>query len=159
MKPGMNFKVEEADLGDEAQARNLVEILDTFAREPGGQGAPLSDRARSNLVKGLRNHPTSLVLLAWVGEEPVGTAVCVWGFSTFAGKPFINVHDLTVLPAFRGRGIGRGLLDDVERRARERECCKVTLEVHDGNERAKKLYRSVGFGPWNPATLFVAKQL
>ena len=155
----MNFTIRVANLEDPAQAKALVEILDSYARGPGGQNEPLSARARSTLVRGLAEHPSATVLLAFVESEPVGTAVCLWGFSTFAGMPSVNIHDLAVLPAFRRRAIGRALLAEVELRARERGCCRITLEVHDSNEGAKGLYRSVGFGPWDPPTLFVTKRL
>ena len=115
--------------------------------------------ARANLVPGLREHATASILLAAVAGGYVGVAVCVWGFSTFAGRPFLNVHDLTVLGAHQGRRIGRALLAEAERRARERGCCKLSLEVHDSNTRARRLYERFGFGPWSPATLYVTKAL
>lgn len=155
----MNPRIEQADLEDEGQADALVEILDSYARGPGGQNAPLSEEARSNLASGLHEHPTAMVLLAFDGEQAVGTAVCVWGFSTFAARPYINIHDFAVLPEHRGRGIGRALLQEVERRALARGSCKLSLEVHDTNEGAKRLYESFGFGPWDTPTLYVTKTL
>ncbi len=149
----------EANLEDDQQAAALVEIIDAYASGPGGQSAPLSDQARANLAPGLHGHPMAMVLLAFVDGRAVGTAVCVWSFSTFAGRPSINIHDFAVLPEFRGQGVGRALLGEVERRARERDCCKITLEVHDTNEGAKRLYESFGFGPWDVPTLFVTKPL
>ena len=89
----------------------------------------------------------------------VGAAVCVWGFSTFTGCPSLNVHDLAVLPEHRGCGVGRLLLEEVERRARARGSSKLTLEVHASNEGAMRLYRRFGFGPWDAPTLFVTKPL
>jgi ribosomal protein S18 acetylase RimI-like enzyme len=155
----MTISIREAALDDAEDARAVVEIIDSYARGPGGQGAPLEDQARAKLAKGLAEHPTVTVLLAFAGERPVGVAVCLRTYSTFAGKPALNVHDLAVLPADQGRGIGRALLERVADVAREAGCCKVTLEVHDTNEGAKRLYRDVGFGPWEPATLFVSKPL
>lgn len=155
----MNVDIKPADLKDETQARVLVDIIVSYADGPGGQGTPLSLEARANLVQGLLNHPCASVLLAFVDDQAVGTAVCVWGFSTFVGKPLVNIHDLVVLPTFQGRGIGRALLGEVERQARDQDCCKITLEVHDNNQGAKKLYRSYGFGPWDSPTLFVSKML
>ena len=155
----MELTVAEAQLADPAQAKAVLEIIDTYAREPGGQGAPLSAAAREALVPGLSSHPNAMVLLAFVEGEPVGTAVCIWGFSTFAGRRLINVHDLAVLPAFRGQGVGAALLSEVERRARERGCCRITLEVLDTNEGAKRLYEASGFGRWDSPTWFVTKPL
>jgi ribosomal protein S18 acetylase RimI-like enzyme len=86
-----------------------------------------------------------LIFLAFEGEQPVGVAVCFIGFSTFAAKPLINIHDCMVLPAFRGKGVGRRLLDAVEAKARELGCCKLTLEVMDNNDRALRAYEAAGF--------------
>jgi ribosomal protein S18 acetylase RimI-like enzyme len=155
----MQFRIDEADLGDPAQASALVEIVDAYASEPGGQNAPLSDQVREGMVRGLASHQSALVLLAYADTQAIGVAICFFGFSTFAARPLINVHDLAVLPAFRGRGAGRALLEEVERRGRERGCCKLTLEVHDTNDGAKRLYADVGFGPWDTPTLFVTRPL
>lgn len=152
-------EVRAADLADPAQADALVGILDAYAREPNGQSAPLAPEAAANLAAGLRAHPSAFVLLAWDGPRPVGAAVCFVGFSTFAGRPFVNLHDLAVLPGARGRGIGSQLLAAVERRARELGACKVTLEVHDTNHGAKRLYEETGFGSWSSPTWFVTKRL
>ena len=151
--------VEEARLDDPVHAKALVEIIDAYAREPGGQGAALTETARSAMLPGLAQHPNALVLLAFVDGAPVGAAVCLWGFSTFKGRRLINIHDLAVLPAFRNRGAGRALLAEVERRARERDCCRITLEVHDTNEGGKRLYEATGFGSWDSPTWFVTKPL
>jgi len=151
--------IREADLRDPAESRALVEIIDCYAREPGGQNAPLSAFARAALAPGLRAHPAAFALLAWDGAAAVGAAVCVWGFSTFTGCPSLNVHDLAVLPDHRGRGVGRRLLEEIERRARARGSSKLTLEVHASNEGAMRLYRRFGFGPWDTPTLFVTKPI
>src|SRR4029453_18337253 len=151
--------IRDADLLDPEESRALVEIIDCYAREPGGQGAPLSAYARAALAPGLRAHPAAFALLAGQGEGAGGAAVCAWGFSTFSGCPSLNVHDLAVLPEHRGRGVGRLLLEEVERRARARGSSKLTLEVHPTNEGAMRLSRRFGFGPWDAPTLFVTKPL
>lgn len=151
--------IRDANLNDPSDALALVEILDSYAVGPFGQNAPIAAESRKRLAQGLVEHASSFVLFACEGDRPVGTAVCFWGFSTFAAQLLINVHDLAVLPDFQGQGIGRELLKEVERRARERNGCKVTLEVDSANDRAKGLYASEGFGPWGKPTLFVAKRL
>jgi ribosomal protein S18 acetylase RimI-like enzyme len=67
------------------------------------------------------------------------------GFSTFKCQPLVNVHDVAVLPGYRGQRIGELMLELVETIARERGACKLTLEVLSGNTGAEKLYRRVGF--------------
>jgi ribosomal protein S18 acetylase RimI-like enzyme len=155
----VEVRIEAADFEDAAQAAALVEIIDAYAGEAGGRNAPLTAEARAALAKGLLEHPSAFVLLAVAESGPLGSGRLRVGFSTFAGRPTLNVHDLAVLPAHRGRGIGRRLLAEVEDRARAPGCCRITLEVHDTNEGAKRLYREVGFEGWSPPTLFVSKPL
>jgi ribosomal protein S18 acetylase RimI-like enzyme len=86
-----------------------------------------------------------LVLLAIAEGRPIGIAVCFLGFSTFQARPLLNVHDLAVVPEWRGKGVGWSLLSAAESRALERGCCKLTLEVQDDNEPALALYKRFGF--------------
>ncbi len=45
----------------------------------------------------------------------------------------------------RYKGIGRMLLEGVERKARDMDCCKLTLEMQENNHRAGKVYEAAGF--------------
>ena len=137
----------QADLGNQEHAQALLGLLDSFAREPVSGGSGLNEDVLRDLIPGLRNHPTTLILLARENGSYLGAAVCFIGFSTFYAKPLINIHDLTVLAQHRGRGIGRQLISAVESRAREMGSCKLTLEVRDDNPGARRLYSSLGFSP------------
>jgi len=136
----------EADLQDRRHQAAIVYLVDAYARDPMGNGEGLPAEVRNRLMAGLRQHPTTMIYLAFDGDEPVGIAVCFVGFSTFAAQPLINIHDLAVVPEYRGRGVGRLLLERVEARGRELGCCKLTLEVRADNPRAQRLYARVGFG-------------
>ncbi len=135
-----------ADLTKPADATAVVELLNAYAADPMGAGEPLSAATRRDLVPRLRDVPGAFALLARVRDEPAGIAVCFTGFSTFRAAPLTNVHDLAVLPRWRGQGIGRRLLAAVEAEARARGHCKVTLEVREDNAVARGLYRRLGFG-------------
>ena len=80
----------------------------------------------------------------------MGLAVCFLGLSTFEARPLLNLHDLVVHPEYRGMGIGRGLLSEVEALALRLACCRVTLEVRQDNRGAMHLYSSFGFSPPQP---------
>ncbi len=135
----------EADLNRVDHQRTVVELINAYAMDPMGDGKPLGDEVREALIPGLRQHPTTLIFLAYTDERAVGIAVCFLGFSTFAAKSLINIHDLAVLPDLRGQRIGRQLLDAVERKARALGCCKLTLEVLEHNHRARRTYEAAGF--------------
>jgi ribosomal protein S18 acetylase RimI-like enzyme len=141
----MQIDITQADLGHPEHADAIVNLLDVYARDEMGGGQALSDHVRRNLVPELRKRPGVHVVLAFVGDEPAGLAICMEGFSTFACEPLLNLHDIVVAPAHRGRGVSKQLLAEVERIARERGCCKVTLEVLEGNHVAQAAYRRAGF--------------
>ena len=145
----MAVAVVDADLSCPLHRDAILELLNAYASDLMGHGRPLPDAVQQNLIAGLKSHPTTLVLLAFEEDQPVGVAVCFRGFSTFAARPLLNIHDLAVLPESRGRGIGRKLLEATHRRAAELGCCKVTLEVREDNHRAQGLYRSLGYGKRN----------
>jgi ribosomal protein S18 acetylase RimI-like enzyme len=139
------FTVIEADLDAPRHQEAIVSLINAYARDPMGDGRDLPPEVRERLIPGLRRHPTTLVFLAFDGERPAGIAVCFLGFSTFAARPLINIHDLAVVPEYRGQGVGRLLLGRVEAKGRQLGCCKLTLEVRDDNHRAQRLYQKAGF--------------
>jgi ribosomal protein S18 acetylase RimI-like enzyme len=135
----------EADLDNPRHQDAIVAMISAYARDPMGARQDLPDQVRRDLIHGLCNHPTSLIFLAFHGAAPVGIAVCFLGFSTFAARSLINIHDLAVIPAYRQRGVGRRLLEGVEAKGRALGCGKLTLEVREDNQVAQRLYRNVGF--------------
>jgi len=135
----------EADLGNPEHQQAIIELIDAYAADPMGDGKPLAPDVRDALIPGLQQHPTTLIFLAYQGDLAVGIAVCFRGFSTFAARPLINIHDFAVLSAYRGRGVARRLLAAVEDKARALGCCKLTLEVLENNQRARRVYEAAGF--------------
>lgn len=126
-------------------ASALVELLDAYAQDPAGGGEPLSDFAKKHLVKELEARPQAFSVLAFDDVQPVGLINCIEGFSTFACRPLVNIHDVAVLASHRGQRVGEQMLALVDQVARERGACKLTLEVLQGNASAIKLYERVGF--------------
>ena len=159
-----NLTVGLADYADSRDSADLVMLLDAYARDPMGGGEPLTADTRERLVQALAALSNAFSLIAYVDGEPAGLANCFVGFSTFAAKPLVNVHDVVVDPRFRGKGIGRALFAAIEAEAAALGACKVTLEVLSGNGPAKALYASLGYGDYalDPAqgtALFWQKRL
>ncbi len=157
-------RIVEADLDRPEHQRAVLELTDAYSRDPMGSGQPLPADVQAALVTGLRRHPTSVILLAQAGGRAVGLATCFLGFSTFSGRPLLNIHDLVVLPGQRGQGVGRDLLQAAEAKARALGCCKLTLEVFENNHRARQVYAAAGFAQASYTTeaggaLFLAKPL
>ena len=149
-----------ADLHDSQHQLAILQLINAYARDPMGDGRDLPRGVCDRLISGLQQHPTTLILLAFDEATPVGIAVCFVGFSTFMARPLINIHDLAVIPDYRGGGrspaAGRG-----RGQGRELGCCKLTLEVREDNHRAQRLYQRFGFGhtqsAWHGAELVPAE--
>ncbi|MDX1706472.1 GNAT family N-acetyltransferase [Pseudidiomarina sp.] len=137
-----------ADYHNPRHRQAVVAMLDDYSRDPMGGGTALPEATRQNLVDEMAKREHVFSLLAFVDDEAVGLANCVEGFSTFAAKPVMNIHDIAVTKAFRGQGIAKRLLEEVATLAQFRGCCKLTLEVLQGNEPAKIAYEKFGFAPY-----------
>lgn len=162
----MSSEVEivEADLSRAAHQADVLAMTAAYALDPMGNGGPLPAESLDRLIDGLRAHPTTLILLAYLEDRAAGIATCFRGFSTFYAQPLLNIHDLAVLPEFRGQGIAARLLEAVEQSARRLGCCKVTLEVQENNRRARQVYERAGFahahyGAETGGSLFYAKTM
>lgn len=142
------MQIVRVDYGNPAHAQALVDLLDAYARDPAGGGHALSEHARAHVVAGLAARPQAFSVLAFDGEQAIGLVNCFEGFSTFAARPLVNVHDVIVLAAYRGRRVGELMLALVERIARERGACKLTMEVLQGNAPALRLYGRIGFAAY-----------
>jgi GNAT superfamily N-acetyltransferase len=88
--------------------------------------------------------PLAEVLIASEGDEPAGFALFFTNFSTFLGQPGIYLEDLYVREGSRGRGIGRRLLQQLARMAKERGWGRVEWSVLDWNQPAVGFYERLG---------------
>lgn len=156
--------VVQADLARAEHQAAILELLNGYSSDPMADGVPLADETRQNLIPALQRHPTTHIFLAFHAGVAVGLAICFLGFSTFAARPLLNIHDFYVAATHRGAGISRRMMEAIERRARELNCCKITLEVLEGNHRARSVYAASGFAqaqnlPGNGGALFLSKSL
>jgi GNAT superfamily N-acetyltransferase len=88
--------------------------------------------------------PVAELLVGFIGEEIHGYAIFFHNFSSFQGRPGIFLEDVYVEPHTRGKGLGKALLVEVMRIARERGCRRSEWVVLDWNQRAKNFYESLG---------------
>lgn len=139
------LNIVQANYALTAHAHAVVALLDAYASDIAGGGTPLSNFVKANLVQALASRPQVYSILAFDGETPVGLVNCIEGFSTFACKPLVNVHDVAVLASHRGRGIAAQMLALAETLAQQRGAVKMTLEVLTGNRPAIVVYERLGF--------------
>lgn len=88
--------------------------------------------------------PSAWVVIAELGQDAAGFALCHDMYSTFIARPGIYLEDLYVRPGFRGRGIGRALLEHLARHALRKGYCRMDWSVLAWNEDAIRFYAGIG---------------
>ena len=141
----MPIDVFQADYTNKQHATDLSYLLNYYANDPMGGGKPLAEGIAESLAANLAKLPHAFSVLAYVDNKPAGLINCFVVFSTFQGKPLVNIHDVIVHQNFRRQRLSHKMLAEVERIAVEKGCCKLTLEVLAGNEIAKSSYNTFGF--------------
>ncbi|MGQ9798869.1 MAG: GNAT family N-acetyltransferase [Ignavibacterium sp.] len=94
------------------------------------------------------------VLIAEIDGTLAGQTIFFQNFSTFVGKPGLYIEDLYVKPEFRGKGIGKALLNEVIKLAKQKNCGRVEWVVLDWNKPAIDFYKSIGAKPLEEWTIF-----
>ena len=83
------------------------------------------------------------VLFAIVDEKEVGFALFFHNFSTFLGRAGIYLEDLFVLPEYRGKGYGKGLLREIAKITMYRGCGRLEWSCLDWNKPSIDFYLSL----------------
>ncbi|MBN1789131.1 MAG: GNAT family N-acetyltransferase [Bacteroidales bacterium] len=154
-----SYEIIPCDFSNPAHCNALVALMNEYICDKMGGGVPYTELQKTQLVEGLKNHPSKLVLLAVAGDEYIGLTNCFVNFATFTVKPFVNIHDVIVTDSWRNNRIGRKLIEKVIEKAAELGCSKVTLEVRADNHNARYLYDSLGFHDAEPRQYYWTKYL
>lgn len=149
----------EVDFDNKEHCQAVIDLMNHYMQDAMGDHPPHNEVLARKMIEGLRKHCNKLCLLAMLDNEYVGLVNSFIGFGTFAAKPFINIHDVVVNEEHRGRKIGRLMLEKVKEIAQNLDCGKITLEVRHDNERAQRLYASLGYVDSQPPMYFWTKKL
>lgn len=118
--------------------------LDTVAREREYltllEASPL-EKTRAFVLGMIENGNPQFVALA------DGTVVgwCDISRHTFPSRAHAGCLGMGIIPAYRGKGLGRRLMEATLQAARDAGIERVELCVHADNERAIALYEKIGF--------------
>jgi GNAT superfamily N-acetyltransferase len=155
----IDIKCIEVDYANRQQTDALLALLQMYARDPMGGGAPIAKEIEHKLIDEMAKRPHVFSVLVYgsaQGDVPsseptnkdaiaIGFANCIESFSTFKGRPVVNIHDFAVLPEARGQGVSQALVAAIEIISTNRGACKLTLEVLEGNLSAQQAYLKAGF--------------
>jgi len=141
----MKIEIIKADYQNKTHGEAIVDLLNRYAQDPMGGEEALSTYTQENLVQSLAKLPHAHSFICFVDDKPAGLINAFEAFSTFKCKPILNIHDVFVDSNYRGMGLSNKLLKAIEQLAQELACCKLTLEVLEGNDIAKASYKNFGF--------------
>lgn len=88
-------------------------------------------------------HSRAVTFEAWGGDQLVGLVAAYLNHESAPTTAFVS--SVSVLSDYRSRGIGRHLLTDCHREARNRGIQKVSLEVSPASRHAIDLYLNLGY--------------
>lgn len=121
----------------------LLPVIRTFHADEGI--AWDETRVRAGLESLLLHPAQGRLMLLERGGELAGYFVVGFCFSLEFGGRFGLLDELYVLPAHRGGGIGKRALEEVEALCAAEGLACVRLEVTDGNDHAREIYRRRGY--------------
>ena len=94
------------------------------------------------------------VLFALQEGKEVGIALYFYNFSTFLGRAGIYLEDLFVLPEYRGKGYGKGLLKKLAAIAVEEGCGRLEWSCLNWNRPSIDFYLAMGAVPMKEWTVY-----
>ncbi|HYF07444.1 MAG TPA: GNAT family N-acetyltransferase [Acetobacteraceae bacterium] len=130
------------DAAGPADADALVALLRACRAEDGYSMTGANERAMRAIAAG---EPMARAWILREGGEAIGFLVLTLGYSVEYGGRDGFIDDLYLVPATRGRGLGRWLVATAIEQAATLGIGTLHLEVEVGNDPAEALYRAAGF--------------
>jgi GNAT superfamily N-acetyltransferase len=134
------LNLREATPTDVPQILTFIRALALYEREPDAVHATEADIHRDGFGPTTRFR---CLMADWDGV-PAGFALYFYSYSTWQGHAGIYLEDLFVLPEYRGKGIGKALLNRVAAIAVEENCPRLEWSVLDWNQPSIDFYHQMG---------------
>jgi ribosomal protein S18 acetylase RimI-like enzyme len=123
------------------EAHSIAQLLHDFNREFDEPTPPVGE-LEQRIARLLRGGDTIILL---VGAGPDGLAVLRFRDAIWSSGLECYLAELYVVPARRGHGLGRALMEAALREARNRGADTMEIGVDEPDLIARQLYESLGF--------------
>jgi GNAT superfamily N-acetyltransferase len=130
-----SYQILEGDLNHLDQVMSLIQELADFEKEP----LAVTNNA-SQLKEDWLNDRFAFLVVEH-GEKVIGFALCYYRYSTWKGL-CLFLEDLYIQSAYRSKGIGGKLFDELVELARRNQCKLLNWQVLDWNTRAIDFYEN-----------------
>lgn len=132
-------------LAGPAHLDTLDKLVSAFHAEAGITLAP--EARRAGLAPLLDGIPHGAAYLIGPPRAPIGYLVVTFGWSVEYGGLDGYIDEIYVRPGVRGRGVASETLQALPRALAQAGLKALSLEVDQGNDKARKLYMKAGFRP------------
>ena len=138
----MNLRIREANIND--MDKGLLEVfIEGYRYHQNGRPdifVNLSDDdLKNDLIQNLDRLPTIVIL----DDEHIVGYLSYTIKNHHTGK--LNVDQLVILERYRGKGLGKKLMDEAKKIAKENGCDRIELNCWLFNENALAMYEHIGF--------------
>ena len=133
------INIRRATKEDIGLVRDLVMELAIFEKAPEEVTSSLADYVQ----EGFSDNPLFSANLIYMNDELAGFSLWYYRFSTWKGRRFY-LEDLYIKEAYRGKGLGRKLINEAIEEAKRMKCTGMMWQVLDWNQPAIDFYNSLG---------------
>jgi GNAT superfamily N-acetyltransferase len=135
----MEYKIRKGTQDDIKAAYQLIVELAIFEKEP----HQVINTPQKMLEDGFGEKPIFEFFVIEKDLEIIGMALYYFRYSTWKGKRLF-LEDLIVTEAYRGKGLGELLLNQIIQESKDTNCTGVMWQVLDWNEPAIQFYNKFG---------------
>jgi len=134
-----NIEIRRATKEDIGLVRELVMELAVFEKAP----EEVTSRLEDYVEEGFSANPLFTSNLIYYNDELAGFSLWYYRFSTWKGRRFY-LEDLYIKEIYRGKGLGRKLINEAIIEAKRTNCTGMMWQVLDWNTPAIDFYNTLG---------------
>jgi GNAT superfamily N-acetyltransferase len=132
----MNIQIRKANPADVDQMLGLVKELAEYEKAL----EKVTVTVEQMLEYGFGEHPLYWALIAENEGKIIGLSLCYTRYSTWRG-PRCYLEDIIITDAYRGKGIGKQLMDATINEAKEKKYSGMIWQVLDWNQPEINFYQ------------------
>ncbi len=138
----MNLKIREATLGD--IDNGLLEVfIEGYRYHQNGRPDVFKNISDEDLKKDLMQNFDGLTTIIILDDERIVGYLSYKIKKHYAIK--LHVDQLIILEQYRGKGLGKKLMDEAKKIARKNNCDRIELDCWLFNESALAMYEHIGY--------------
>lgn len=136
--------IKQISIATLAELDELVELLNVLFTQD-IEFEPDNQKQKAGLEQIILNPALGEILVMKIDGKVVGMVSLLHSISTALGGKVAILEDMVMSKDFRGKGLGKELLNEAIAFAQKRGCLRLTLLTDFDNETAIRFYQSAGF--------------